>query len=352
MPGLIAPASARSLDRPVGGELPSAWSATIPDHVEALAIAPDARRIAAAAVTGPIVLLDAATGGRLAELPGHVLGTTCLAWSPDGHVLASGGQDGRIRLWNGHDGTPLRDLDAGGSWAAAVGWSDDGRMLATAADRELRVWNPAGELVAGWTNAASSISDLGWKPGSTILASSGYGGLTLARPGGDKAPRVFEWQGSVLVMAWSRDGRFIATGDQDSTVHFWFAQRGKDLQMWGYETKVRELAWDAGSRYLATGGGTDIVVWDCGGKGPAGSTPRMLAVHEAYVSALAYQHVGRLLVSGGHDGLVALWAPHRTKQPLSRVALAGSVSRLAWSRTDAWLVAGTSGGEVVRLDVR
>ena len=352
MPGLIAPASARTLDTPPSTGIPSAWSTEVPDHVEALAISPDARRIAVAAVSGSIALLDSATGAAIATLPGHALGTTCLGWSPDGRLLASGGQDRRVRIWNGLDGTPVRDLDAGGGWATGVAWSDDGRLLASAADRELRVWNRDGDMVAGWTNAASTISGLGWKPGSTILASSGYGGLTLARPGGDKPPRVFEWQGSVLVMAWSRDGRFIATGDQDGTVHFWFAQRGKDLQMWGYETKVRELAWDAGRRYLATGGGSEIVVWDCGGKGPAGSTPRMLAAHETYVSAVAYQHVGRLLASGGHDGLVVLWAPHRTKQPQSRVVLDGSISQLAWSRTDTWLVAGTSRGEVVRLDVR
>lgn len=352
MPGLIAPDPTRVLGRPGPSGIPVTWSVTIADHVEALAISPDGRRVAAAAISGPVTLLDAASGATVAVMPGHDLGTTCLAWSPDGRLLASGGQDRRIRVWSGLDGSPVAERDAGGAWATAVAWSDDGRFLAGAADRELRVWNTDGGMIAGWTNAASTISDIGWKPGSTILASSGYGGITLARPGGDKPPRVFEWTGSVLVLAWSPDGRFIATGDQDSTVHFWYAQRGKDLQMWGYETKVRELAWDAGSRYLATGGGSDIVVWDCGGKGPAGSTPRMLEGHESFVSALAYQHVGRLLVSGGHDGLVALWAPHRAKMPLSRLRLDGSVAHVAWSRTDSWLLAGTSEGEVVRLEVR
>jgi WD40 repeat protein len=66
--------------------------------------------------------------------------------------------------------------------------------------------------------------------------------------------RRFEWKGSILRLAWSPNGRFVATGDQDSTVHFWFEEDRRDLQMSGYPTKVREL-WNAASRYLATGGG-------------------------------------------------------------------------------------------------
>ena len=43
--------------------------------------------------------------------------------------------------------------------------------------------------------------------------------------------------------------------------------------MSGYSTKVRELSWHANSRFLATGGGPAVVVWDFSGKGPAGSKP-------------------------------------------------------------------------------
>lgn len=342
---------ARAVREKVEPGLRTAWEVTLPDHAEVVKVSPDGTRVAAAAVSGPIEILDAQSGASLARPAGHRMGTTTLAWSPDGRLLVSGGQDGRVRAWDGVTGEPVRELDAGHPWVTAVAWSGDGRMLATAAGRELRVWGTDGDMRAGWTNAASSISDIGWKPGSTILASSGYGGLTLARPGGDKPPRVFEWKGSVLALLWSPDGRFIATGDQDSTVHFWYAQSGRDLQMWGYETKVRDLAWDATSRYLATGGGSEVVVWDCSGKGPEGSTPKMLQTHQSFVSALAYQHAGRLLVSGGFDGLLGLWAPNRTRKALATLEVDGAVSRLAWAPDDRWIAVGSSLGSVARLDV-
>src|SRR5260221_14213499 len=47
-----------------------------------------------------------------------------------------------------------------------------------------------------------------------------------------------------------RQPEYIATGDQDSTVHFWKVASGRDLMAQGYATKVRNLSWDSSSRYL------------------------------------------------------------------------------------------------------
>ena len=106
-------------------------------------------------------------------------------------------------------------------------------------------------------------------------------------------------------LEWSPSGKYIATGDQDSTVHFWIANTGQDLQMWGYETKVLELAWSFNSRYLATGGGTQVVVWDCSGKGPENTRPMMLEGHQQLIKHLRFQRQGMLLASGGNDGMLA-----------------------------------------------
>ena len=87
---------------------------------------------------------------------------------------------------------------------------------------------------------------------------------------------------------------------------FWYAESGRELHMSGYPSKVRELSWDFTGRFLATGGGDVICVWDCGGsKGPEGTTPKMLEGHGATVSAVAWQRRGFLLASGdGCDGIV------------------------------------------------
>ena len=40
--------------------------------------------------------------------------------------------------------------------------------------------------------------------------------------------------------------------------------------MYGFPTKVLELSWNSTGRWLATGGSSSVILWDCSGKGPAG----------------------------------------------------------------------------------
>jgi WD40 repeat protein len=334
--------------------LQECWRAQVADHVSALAWSPDGRRLAAAAISGPIGLFDSDSGECLACLAGHELGTTAVSWEPGGTCLASAGQDGIVRLWEVGDFQIVHALEAGAPWVEKVTWSPDGQALAAAAGRKLRLWSADGQLRQDYPEHPSTVLDIQWKPRTQadaaeplLLTSAAYGRVALWSPDSAKALRVFRWKGSILVLAWSPDGNYIATGDQDSTVHFWIVQSGTDLQMWGYPTKVRELAWDHRSRYLATGGGPRIIVWDCSGKGPEGTKPLVLNAHEDFVSSLGFQHRGLLLASAGLDGRAVLWCPGKHKQPLAQVRLDAGLAQLAWSPDDRRLAVGSEDGIVV-----
>jgi WD40 repeat protein len=155
-----------------------------------------------------------------------------------------------------------------------------------------------------------------------------------------------QWQGSQLVLAWSPDGKHLATGDQDATVHFWVLQTGEDLMMSGYPTKVRELSWDYTSRYLSTGGGPVPCVWDVSGKGPAGTKPLQFEGHKSNVTGVAFQHAGPLLASAGADGQVILWHPGKHTRAVRKTRLPAGITQIAWSPDDRNIAAGTEGGQV------
>jgi WD40 repeat protein len=150
----------------------------------------------------------------------------------------------------------------------------------------------------------------------------------------------------MLALAWSPNGQYLCHGNQDSTVHFWMVRSGKELQMWGYPTKVRELTWDSRSRYLASGGGTQITIWDCTGKGPADTKPIVLKFHDEPVSQLVYLHNGPLLASGCGGGRIAVWEPGKGKhtKPLFTATLSSGVTQLAWSPGDESLAASSEDG--------
>lgn len=341
------------MPRPVAGSaatLGTLWRASLDDYVNDLAWSSDRRSVAAADISGPISILDAESGEVKTRLPGHGFGTTSLSWNTRG-VLASAGQDGKVRLWDVGSGEE-KELDGGNQWVEKVAWSPDGKHLVSSAAKKIRMWKRSGELLWESEDHESTVSDVAWKPGSSRdFATSAYGGVSLWKPGSPKPARKFEWQGSTLRLSWSPNGKYIATGDQDSTVHFWIVGSGMDLQMFGYATKVRELAWDSHSRYLATGGAEAVTVWDCGGKGPEGSRPLTLEAHTEFVSYLSYQRRGNYLLSGGNDGLAALWEPGRTEAPLAVSTLDSAVSALAFSPDDKKAAVGCGDGSVWMMEV-
>lgn len=329
------------------------WATGLGDAVIALKWSPEGQQLAAASVSGPVSIW-AQDGSRLHALAGHEFGAMALDWHPEGALLASAGQDGQVKIWRAAEGRLVAEAPGGAAWVEHVAWSGSGRYLASAAGRKLRLWNVHGQAAQAYPDYASTLSGLAWQPGADVLAGVGYGGVTLWSPTQTEPLRRYEWKGSSLALAWSFDGEFIATGDQDSTVHFWYVKSGKDLQMWGYPTKVRELSWDHTSRYLATGGGSQVVVWDIAANGPEakspeGTRPLMLDVHEAFLSVLAFQRRGPWLASAGQDGRVAVWDLTQPRKPLAQWRQAAPVSQLAWSPDDACLAVGGEDGQVTVL---
>jgi WD40 repeat protein len=326
------------------------WQADLSDHIIGLAWSPDGSRLAAATVGGPVFILDS-NGKSGLQLKGHGFGTAAIAWQPNGDLLATAGQDGKVRLWKTMTGAEVAALDAGAAWVERLAWHPRGTRLASAAGKITRLWDANGNRLREFPDQAGTVTDLAWRPGTDQLAVLGYGAANVYDADTGALAHSFAWKGSPLALAWSPDGNVLAHGNQDATVHFWYAASGKDLQMSGFPSKVRELSWDSSGRLLATGGGPVPCLWDCGGvKGPEDSTPQMLEGHEDNLTALAYQHRGYLLASASLDGRVLLWQPANKKAPkVGEFRFNGEATTLRWSQDDKSLAAGSDRGGVVVL---
>lgn len=321
------------------GFLAEIWYVALNDYVMDLAWSPDVAKLAAVTVEGQVYLIDNYGSSAYFRLIGeHSGGANSVAWRGDGTEFATAGHDGAVKIWNGKSGEPIRSLAAGDRWVAKVAYSPRRNTLASAAGRHLKLWTDQHETFYESDEHDSTIADIGWHPDGSAIAVAAYNGLTVHVPGKQRQPRKYTWKGSSLALAWSPDAKYMATGEQDSTVHFWHVKSGEDAQMWGFPTKVLELSWDSTGRWLATGGGSSICLWDCSGQGPADRKPRQFDAHTNKLTQLAFQPDGTLLASTDADGFLLIWEPTKHDKVIGGLSLSAPATCLKWVKGGKILV--------------
>jgi WD40 repeat protein len=171
--------------------------------------------------------------------------------------------------------------------------------------------------------------------------------------GDARAIKKFPWKGAPLTVRISPDDKWIATGNQDASLHCWKIVNGSDLQMTGFETKVQHIAWRRSSDHLANASFDTISIWDFSGRGPKGSTPIELSGHAGRIIGLGYLPTRpNILVSAATDGAVCVWKPRANGRSLiSRFESGLSLSALAISPSDEVIALGSDDGEVVLVSI-
>lgn len=315
------------------------WVADVDDAVAALAPGPDGR-IAVAGSEGSLTLLSSA--GEVETRQTLSMGCLAVAWSPAGDRIAVGCIDGIVIL-DGAGGQVARHR---GGWCSSLAWSFDGARLAAGLGRSSVVHRADGaELFRH--DRDSTVTAVGWI--NRRMASAAYGGVHVCHVSPGAAPDVLPFTGSLLTMSISPDRRWAASGNQDATLHVWrVGKTGEELSMSGYPTKITALAFSPDSMLLASGGGQDVTVWDFGGRGPRGSTPRILEAHTAAVTGLAWSPGGDLLAAVADDGCVAVWQPRAgvPGRPLDvgdRLDRDAAASAVCWVADDRLVAAWADG---------
>jgi WD40 repeat protein len=265
-------------------------------------------------------VMETATGREareveLSEDPGNGTEVSRIALAPDGRSLVTSSHDKRLRSWDLRSGKKrwMADLPAD---AYDLAFSRDGAVVAVAC------WDLDGDGRNGFVllvNVATgkelqridrqgrSAHALAFSPDGKTLATGGTG-HTLRLwdvATGKEVSALAGHPGPITTTSLSGDGRLLATcSDHDRVVRLWDTATGREIRrIEGHDTGVDEVALSPDGRLLASATADVVHVSDTS----SGRILRDLERHAALGPLLRFSDDGKTLATASHGNTVAIW---------------------------------------------
>jgi WD40 repeat protein len=288
--------------------------------VQGMALRDGRKALVSAAADGGIIEWDIAARQAITT---HVIGQSKVsrsAFSPGGALLATDGPGNTVVLWDASTGAQTGITLTGLlSPVASLRFSPDGMRLASGSvNGQLTLWDvDSGNVVISATALVGQVRALAFSADGALLASGGCSNLITnscergeirlwdTATGRPASEPLISTSGYVDSVAFSKDGKLLASGSDDGPLVIWDAITHKRQRIiYGHTQPVRALAFDPGGTLLASGSADNTVaLWDAGSGQRFG---RVFDEHDNDVTALLFSDDGTQLFSASADNALVV----------------------------------------------
>jgi WD40 repeat protein/energy-coupling factor transporter ATP-binding protein EcfA2 len=285
--------------------------------VDSLAFSPTNPILAIGNANNSLTLWNTASHAQLARFESHFGPVKALAFSTDGKTLASGSSDNTIKLWDVDSLREVATLKEHSQGVLALAFSPDGKILASgSSDKTIVLWNTASREVI-----ARLVPRLGrCSPDFKI-----------------KTEREETPDCTVRTIAFSPDGKTLATGNADSAIKLWNVDTREELAtLTGHTDTVACLAFSRYGKLASASLDKSVKLWDIASRK---EIPTFMH-HADDVTALAFSPDGRTLATGSLDKSVKLWETVSPKEFATLKGHNGPINVVAFSRDGKILASG------------
>ena len=196
----------------------------------------------------------------------------------------------------------------------------------------------------------STISGIVFNKGSFLV--SNYGEIRAYEINdGFETFESYPWQTSLLALAWSPNKRYISSGTQEKSVHFWEYpfEQDADFEISGFNRKITQICWSDDSKLLALNSDDDVHIWSFKNGPPINASPQTLRGGLGNITKIYFKK--ELLLAASKEGFIIAFTPRLRSKLINIKSVDGEITEMTTDDREETLFVGTAEGKVFSFDI-